>query len=133
TAQPAELPGVAAALDYFVVGGVVHAVGSVAGGGVVEAGEPPSFPSVDAPLPLRPAAPLDLRMSVEPARPRAGQAVRVKIAVRGGAASQLLYEASAGTIELLKQQNGTAELRFVPPADAPPGSRYLISVTDAKT
>jgi len=34
---------------------------------------------------------------------------------------------------MLKQQNGTAELRFVPPADAPPGSRYLISVTDAKT
>ena len=134
TAQPAELPGVAAALDYFVVGGVVHAVGSVAGGGVVEAGEPPSFPSVDAPLPLRPAAPLDLRMSVEPARPRAGQAVRVKIAVRGGAASQLLYEASAGTIEVIRRpDHGTAELRFVPPADAPPGSRYLISVTDAKT
>ncbi|HEX9102435.1 MAG TPA: Ig-like domain-containing protein, partial [Polyangia bacterium] len=41
TAQPAELPGVAAALDYLVVGGVVHAVGSIAGGGVVEAGEPP--------------------------------------------------------------------------------------------
>ena len=29
--------------------------------------------------------------------------------------------------------DGIAELRFVPPADAPPGSRYLISVTDAKT
>ena len=69
TAQPAELPGVAAALDYLVVGGVVHAVGSVAGGGVVESGEPPSFPSVDTPLPLRPAAPLDLRLSVEPPRP----------------------------------------------------------------
>ena len=133
TAQPAALPGVAAALDYLVVGGVVHAVGSVAGDGVVEAGEPPSFPSLDAPLPLRPAAPLDLRLSVEPPRPRPGQPVRVKVAVRGGAASQLLYEASAGTIEMLKQQNGTAELRFVPPADAPPGSRYLISVTDAKT
>ena len=134
TAQPAELPGVAAALDYLVVGGVVHAVGSIAGGGVVEPGEPPSFPSVDAPLPLRPAAPLDLRMSVEPQRPRPGQPVRVKIAVRGGAASQLLYEASAGTIEVVRQPaNGTAELRFVPPADATPGSRYLISVTDAKT
>ena len=134
TAQPAELPGVAAALDYLVVGGVVHAVGSTAGGGVVEAGEPPSFPSVDAPLPLRPAAPLDLRLSVDPPRPKPGQPVRVRVAVRGGAASQLLYEASAGTIELVRQPDGgVAELRFVPPADAPPGRRYLISVTDAKT
>ncbi|MGZ3438126.1 MAG: hypothetical protein ACXVDD_01335 [Polyangia bacterium] len=134
TAQPSELPGVAAALDYLVVGGVVHAVGSVAGGGIVDAGEPPSFPSVDAPLPLRPAAPLDLRLSVEPARPRAGQPVRVRIAVRGGSASQLLYEASAGTIELVRQpEKGNAELRFTPPADARPGSRYLLSVTDAKT
>jgi hypothetical protein len=134
TAQPSELPGVAAALDYLVIGGVVHAVGSVAGGGIVESGEPPSFPSVDAPLPLRPAAPLDLRLSVEPARPRAGQTVRVRIAVRGGSASQLLYEASAGTIEVVHPPtNGSAELRFTPPADAPPGSRYLLSVTDAKT
>ncbi|HEX9100978.1 MAG TPA: hypothetical protein VF997_02175, partial [Polyangia bacterium] len=83
---------------------------------------------------LRPAAPLDLRLSVEPQRPRPGQPVRVRIAVRGGAASQLLYEASAGTIEIVRPpSDGTAELRFVPPADAPPGSRYLISVTDAKT
>jgi hypothetical protein len=134
TAQPSELPGVAAALDYVVVGGVVHAVGSVAAGGIVESGEPPSFPSVDAPLALRPAAPLDLRLSVEPARPRPGQSVRVRIAVRGGSASQLLYEVSAGTIEVVRQpENGTAELRFIPPPDAPPGSRYLLSVTDAKT
>jgi len=133
TAQLAELPGVAAALDYLVVGGVVHAVGSTAGGGVVESGEPPSFPSVDAPLPLRPAAPLDLRLSVDPPRPKPGQTVKVRVAVRGGAASQLLYEASAGTIELVRQDNGVAELRFAPPADAPPGRRYLISVTDAKT
>jgi hypothetical protein len=134
TAQPAELPGVAAALDYLVVGGVVHTVGSVAGGGIVESGEPPGFPSVDVPLPLRPAAPLDLRLSVVPPRPRPGQPVRVTVAVRGGSASQLLYEASAGTIELVRRpDNGTAELRFVPPADAPPGSRYILSVTDAKT
>ena len=134
TAQPADLPGVAAALDYLVVGGAVHAVGSTAGGGVVESGEPPSFPSLDAPLPLRPSAPLDLRLSVEPARPRPGQAVRVRVAIRGGSASQLLYEASAGTIELVRAPaNGVAELRFVPPADAPPGRKYLLSVTDAKT
>jgi len=134
TAQPAELPGVAAALDYLVVGGVVHAVGSIAGGGIVEAGEPPSFPSVDVPLPLRPAAPLDLRLSVEPQRPRPGQVVKVKIAVHGGNASQLLYEASAGTIEVVRApDHGVAELRFLPPADARPGSRYLLSVTDAKT
>jgi hypothetical protein len=134
TAQPAELPGVAAALDYLVLGGVVHTVGSIVGSGVVEAGEPPSFPSVDAPLPLRPAAPLDLRLSVEPQRPRPGQVVKVKIAVRGGAASQLLYEVSGGTIEVVHAPDkGVAELRFVPPADARPGSRYLLSVTDAKT
>ncbi len=134
TAQPAELPGVAAALDYLVVGGTYHSVGSTAGGGIVESGEPPSFPSVDAPLPLRPAAPLDLRLTVDPPRPKPGQPVRVRVAIRGGSASQLLYEVSAGTIELVRQpENGVAELRFVPPADAPPGKRYLLSVTDAKT
>ena len=134
TAQPSDLPGVAAALDYLVVGGVTHSVGSIAGGGVVDPGEPPSFPSVDAPLPLRPAAPLDLRLSVEPERPRPGQPVRVRIAIRGGAASELLYEVSGGTLEVVQPpRGGTAELRFTPPADAPPGSRYLVSVTDAKT
>ena len=134
TAQPSELPGVVAALDYLVVGDVVHALGSVAGGGIAESGEPPSFPSLDVPLPLRPAAPLDLRLTVEPRRPRAGQPVRVHVAVRGGSASQLLYEVSAGTIEVLSPPaDGLAELRFITPADAPPGSRYLISVTDAKT
>ena len=134
TAEAAALPGVAAALDYLVVGGITHTVGSIAGDGVVESGEPPSFPSVDAPLPLRPAAPLDLRLSIEPRRPRPGQPVRVTVAVRGGSASQLLYEASAGTIEVLRQpDHGEAVLRFVPPADALPGSRYLLSVTDAKT
>jgi hypothetical protein len=134
TAEAVELPGAGAALDYVVVGGVAHAVGSVAGGGVVEGGEPPSFPSVDVPLPLRPAAPLDLRLSVEPKRAHAGQPVRVRIAVRGGSASQLLYEVSAGTIEVVRPaENGVAELRFVPPPDARPGSRYILSVTDAKT
>ena len=135
TAQPADLPGVKAALDYVVAGAGVRAVGSIVGGGVVEVGEPPSFPSLDVALPLRPAAPLDLRVSVEPKRPHAGQPVRVRIAVRGGAAAQLLYEASAGTIEVIRQptSDGIAELRFVPPADARPGNRYILSVTDAKT
>lgn len=134
-AQPEALPGVTAALDYLVVGGVAHAVGSTAGGGVAESGEPPSFPAADAPLPLRPAPPLDLRLSVEPQRPRAGQPVRVRIDVRGGAASQLLYETSGGTLEVVHAPggDGRAELRFVPPADARPGSRYFLSVTDAKT
>jgi hypothetical protein len=134
TAQPSELPGVAAALDYLIVGGVVHTVGSVVSGGVVESQQPPSFPSVDALLPLRPAAPLDLRLSIDPQRPRPGQPVRVRVVVRGGSASQLLYEVSDGTLEVVRQpDHGVAELRFVPPADALPGSRYLLSVTDAKT
>ncbi|MDB4967183.1 MAG: hypothetical protein JWN44_2872, partial [Myxococcales bacterium] len=134
TAQPVDLPGVRAVLDYVSAGATVRTVGSIAGGGVVEVGEPPSFPSLDVPLALRPAAPLDLRLSVDPQRPRPGQMVRVRIAVRGGSPSQLLYEVSAGSIEVVRPPvDGLAELRFLPPADARPGSRYILSVTDAKT
>ena len=133
TAQATALPS-SAALDYLVVGGTTHAVASVAGEGLLEPAEPPSFPAVDVPLPLAPAAPLDLRIWVEPRRPRANQPVRVRVAVRGGSASQLLYETSAGTLELLRPPGDEAgELRFLPPADGTPGSRYLLSVTDAKT
>src|SRR5207248_1111731 len=99
---------------------------------VVEAGEAPSFPSVDAAVPLPPAAAVDLRVSVEPKFPRPGEPARVRVALRG--ASQLMYQASGGTLDVVKPAaDGVAELRFTPPRDARPGSRYLISVTDAKT
>ena len=45
----------------------------------------------------------------------------------------MYYPTSA--IEVIRQptSDGIAELRFVPPADARPGNRYILSVTDAKT
>jgi hypothetical protein len=133
TATAPELPGAAAALDLLVVGGAAHAAGSVAGGGVVEPGEAPSFPAVDAAIPLIPGAAVDLRVSVEPKFPRPGEPARVRVALHGGA-SQLVYQASGGTLDVVKPAaDGVAELRFTPPRDARPGSRYLISVTDAKT
>ena len=70
--------------------------------------------------------------SVEPKSPRPGEPARVRVALRG--AAQLLYQASGGTLDVVKPAaDGVAELRFTPPRDARPGSRYLISVTDAKT
>ncbi len=137
TAEPAGLPGVGAALDLLVVGGVVHAVASVAGGGVVDgeaASSPPSFPSLDVALPLRPAAFADVRLSFEPQKPRVGQPVRVHVDLRVGDPSQLLYQASSGSIEVVRPPGaGPGELRFIPPDDTRPGARYIISVTDAKT
>lgn len=136
TAAPPSLPGVGAALDLLVVGGVMHAVASSAGGGVVdsEAAAPPSFPSVDFAVPLRPAAFADVRLRCDPPRPRVGQPVRVHVDLRAGDPSQLLYQSSAGTIEVVRPPGaGPGELRFIPPDDTRSGARYIISVTDAKT
>jgi hypothetical protein len=136
TAEPAALPGVGAALDLLVVGGVVHAVASAAAGGVVdaEAVAAPSFPSVDVAVPLRPAAFADVRLQCEPARPHVGQPVRVHVDLRAGDPSQLLYQSSAGSLEVVRPPGaGPGELRFIPPDDTRPGARYIISVTDAKT
>jgi hypothetical protein len=140
TAQPTALPGVTAALDVLVAGGVSHSVASVVGGGVIGGpagapdGEPPSFPAVDVPLALRPAAASDVRLSVDPQRPKPGETVRVRIELRTGDATQLLYEVSGGSLEVVRAPSGGAgELRFTPPADARPGSRFIVSVTDAKS
>jgi hypothetical protein len=132
TAAAPELPGAVAALDLVSVAGALHSAGSVVGGGVVEAGDTPGFPAADAALPLTPGAPVELRVSVEPKFPLPGQPARVRVQLQG--AGQLLYQASGGTLELVKPPaDGSAELRFTPPRDARRGQRYLISVTDART
>src|SRR6185369_1838034 len=109
------------------VGGSAHWVASVAGGGVSAGAEgsrddePPSFPTVDAPIPLRPAAAVDMRISAEPQRPKAGEPVKVRIDLRAGDPSQLMYEVSGGNLEVVRAPAGGAgELRFVPPPDARP-------------
>jgi hypothetical protein len=134
TAEAPGLPGVVAALDYLIVGGAQHVVSSVMGAGALEERPPPSFPAVDLELPLKPAAAVDLRLTLDPPRARAGQPVRVHVQLGGASAANLLYQASAGTLELVRTDaRGVAELRFVPPADARPGTRFLLSVTDAHT
>ncbi|HEX4456727.1 MAG TPA: hypothetical protein VIA18_02085, partial [Polyangia bacterium] len=110
---------------------------SVAGGGVSDAEAPvapPSFPMADITLPLRPPTFADVRLSFEPQKPRVGQPVRVHVDLRVGDPSQLLYQASSGSIEVVRPPGaGPGELRFIPPDDTRPGARYIISVTDAKT
>jgi hypothetical protein len=133
-AEVPGLPGLAAALDFVVVGGITRSVCSVSGQGALEERPAPSFPAVDLPLPLRPAAAVDLKLTLDPPQVRAGQPVRVRVQLGGASASNLLYQASGGTLELTHANgNGTAELRFVPPPDARPGTRFLLSVTDAHT
>jgi hypothetical protein len=109
----------------------------VAGGGVSDAEAPvapPSFPMADITLPLRPPTFADVRLSFEPQKPRVGQPVRVHVDLRVGDPSQLLYQASSGSIEVVRPPGaGPGELRFIPPDDTRPGARYIISVTDAKT
>jgi hypothetical protein len=133
TATALELPGAGAALDLLLLGdGTSRAIGSSAGSGVTEAGEPPSFPAADADVPLTPSSPVELRLAVEPKQPRAGEPARVTVALRG--ASQLLFQASGGKLDVVTPpRDGAAELRFTPPRDARSGSRYVITVTDAKT
>jgi hypothetical protein len=58
----------------------------------------------------------------------------VRIELRTGDPAALLYEVSGGSLEVVRAPSGGAgELRFTPPADATPGSRFIVSVTDAKS
>jgi hypothetical protein len=62
--------------------------------------------------------------------------VRVRLLDGAGrpASGEILYQASAGRLDLVHAvERGAAELRFVPPAGARPGTRYLVSVTEAKS
>jgi hypothetical protein len=135
TAEVLRLPGLEAALDFVQVGGNVRAVPSLRGHGVLDGTDPPPGASLDVELPLRPAAPVELTISVEPRAVKPGEParVRIRLATPEGrpAEGAILYQANAGRIDLVQQvKNGYAELRFVPPAAATPGARYLVSVTE---
>jgi hypothetical protein len=138
-ARALALPGVEAALDLLFVGGTTRAVSSVIGQGRVSAGDGPlATPSVEATLPLRPAAPVDVTLHAEPAHPRAGEPTRLRVELRDAqgrpADRRIVYQASGGQLALVRAPSGgRAELEFTPPADARPGSRYLLSVTETST
>ena len=100
--------------------------------------EAPPGAALDADLPLSPAAAFDLRVVIEPAEVRAGQPARVHIRLTNadGTPSNgaIVYQATAGRIDLVRPVGGgTAELRFTPPADAAPGTRFVVSVTETIT
>jgi hypothetical protein len=127
-----SLPGVTALLDELTVGSMVHAVSGLSGRGVEAEREPPAESSGEGELPLVAAAPLDVRLSVEPD----GRHLKVKLVDAAGrpATGQILYQASAGRLELVRPvAGGEAELRFTPPPDGQPGARYLLSVTESRT
>jgi hypothetical protein len=129
-----SLPGLAATLDELSVANQVHAVSGVVGRGVEAEREPPAESSGEADLPLRAAAPVDVRLDVE--RDGAGARLKIRLVDASGkpADGQILYQASAGRLDLVRPiSGGQAELRFTPPPNAPPGSRFLVSVTEAKT
>jgi hypothetical protein len=132
TAQLPLLPGVTATLDHLAVGGRWFAVSALVGHGVVPTVEPPTPSSIDAQLPLRPAAPVDVRLFVEPATRGAPVRLRVQLLDASGkpAPGPLLYQASGGSLEVVRPlKGGAAELRFI----APRPGRYLVSVTDQKS
>jgi hypothetical protein len=100
SARLPSLPGLAASLDELVIGGVTHAVSSVAGHGVELEREPPAESVGEGELPLIASAPIDLKLFVEPEAH--GARVRVRLIDSAGkpAAGQLMYQASAGKLEL---------------------------------
>jgi hypothetical protein len=136
TAEPDALPGLAAHLDWVQAGGALLPVASLAGQGVLVGAQSPPGASLDAEVPLRPAAPVDVRLTVEPRHPRPGQAARIGVSLSGAGA--IAWQASGGTVEVVAPlhpaaRGQAAELRFVPPPGAPPGARYLVSVTETRT
>jgi hypothetical protein len=129
-----SLPGLSATLDELVVGGQVHAISGVSGRGLVEEREPPAESIGEGELPLIAAAPVDVRLTVEP-EPR-GARIRVKLSDAAGrpADGKLLYQASSGTLELVRAvAGGLGELRFIAPPNGKPGARYLVSVTEQRS
>ncbi len=130
------LPRLDATLEELVVGGIVHALSGAAGRGVEAEREPPAESVGEGELPLIAAAPVDLRLSVEPDEHGRGARVRVRLVDAGGrpADGKLLYQVSSGKLELARPvAAGVAELRWVPPADGKPGARSLVSVTEASS
>jgi hypothetical protein len=143
TAEPLALPGLTAAMDYLEVGAALVAVPSLLHEGVAEGHETAPQAAADIDLPIRPAAPIDLRLA--PAESsfaaRSGRAapapLSVAVAVRDDKGrptrAQLLFQASSGRLEVVREEPGRVDLRFVPPDAARPGDRFVLSVTDAAT
>jgi Carboxypeptidase regulatory-like domain len=134
SARLPSLPGMTATLDELSVGGTLHTVSGLAGRGVEPEREPPAESSGEGDLPLVAAAPMDVRLSVEP--DGRGARLRVKLVDSAGkpVTGQILYQASAGTLTLLRPvAGGEAELRFIPPPGAKKGQRFLVSVTETRT
>jgi hypothetical protein len=137
-AQLAALPGLEAGLDFLQLGATVRTVPSLQGRGVTPSEDAPPGASLDVDVALRPAAPVDLRVSLDPPEVHAGQPTHVRIRLTDAAGKPydgaIVYQASAGRVDLLAPvRDGTAELRFTPPPSAAPGTRFLISVTETKT
>lgn len=138
TAEPAALPGLEAALDFLRAGERVFAVSSVAGRGVVEGAPVPPQATLEAEVPLRPASPVDVIVLSEPAVVGRDEPARIRVRVTTDEGKPLdgaiLYEASEGRVELVRPlQGGAAELRFIPPAGARRGTRFIVTVTEPKS
>jgi hypothetical protein len=145
-AEAAALPGLEATLDVLGFADGARVVSSVRGQGVVESQSAPPGATLDAQVPLRPAAPVDLRLEV-PEALKPGEPARMALRIGAEAAGPraVMIEASGGRLELLAQSgpkpagstpvvvDGQAVLRFTPPREAHPGDTFVISVTDTRT
>ena len=142
-AEPLALPGVQAALEYLTDGATLRTVASTVGEGVAEAQPEPLLAATDAELPIRPAMPIDLKLTVPPLVTGALRPLLVQLQItptEGKAASvtsaqprRLLLSATSGQFELLRLKAGGADLRFTPPAGTKFGDRFLLAVTDAES
>ncbi len=138
SAQALDLPGVVATIDALFIGGTSHVIASQSGRGIVDQSAAPPGATADADVPLQPSSPVDLRILTDSHEVRAGAPLRVRVIRNIGgkpAAGKLLPAAAAGNLELLRPAgaDGTAELRFTAPPGTRPGTRFVLSITDAET
>lgn len=131
-AHAAALPGLEATLDELRIGSEWIAVASERGTGLLDETEAPPGASLDAEVPLQPGSPIDLRLTASSVV-HAGQPLAVQVALVGTKKGAIVYQASAGRLELVQPlAGGHALLRFTPPAGARPGDRFVLSVTEVK-
>src|SRR5262249_13852916 len=81
-ASAPSLGATRAILDLVDAGGALHA-------GLEESGLPPAAPSTEKEIALKPALPVDLRISAEPPSVRPGGIARVRIQLAGAGGPQL--------------------------------------------
>jgi hypothetical protein len=137
TAEAAALPGLEAAIDLVAEEGRLHAVSSLVGEGAIEAREPPTPTDADFDLPIRPAAPVELRLEAafESFDARAPRPITVRVTIRAlaGTHPDLEPTATGGRVVLTRAGPDTAELRYLPPVGAPVGARFFVAVTDRRS